>query len=149
MQAIPKFIFGFFLIVPFIEIFLLLQVGGIIGVLPTILLVVFTAFLGVNLLRQQGLATWTKLQRNMQQGVMPTNELVEGVFILLGGALLLTPGFFTDIMGFACLIPVIRHKIAAYALQHFFALQVNKGQNSSPFSRSESNVLEGEYRKED
>ncbi len=145
MPAFPKIILALFIAIPFIEIFLLLQIGGLIGVIPTILLVVMTAVLGANLLRQQGLATWARLQSNLAQGIMPTNELVDGVFILMGGVLLLTPGFFTDALGVACLVPAIRQKITRYAIAHFMVMQ---GQAHSGKSRP-ADVLEGEYRQED
>src|SRR5690606_24280806 len=103
--------------VPFVEIYLLLQVGGIIGAIPTIFLVVLTAVLGAWLLRQQGLATLQRLQVSMAQGTLPAYEMVEGPILLMGGILLLTPGFITDIMGFACLIPPLRRKIAQYVIE--------------------------------
>ena len=87
-------IFLFFLIVPFVEIYLLLQLGGIVGILPTVLLVVFTAVLGAWLLRQQGFSTWQRLQTNLAQGKVPAYEMIEGPILLVGGALLLTPWFF-------------------------------------------------------
>lgn len=149
MQSIHKFLLLFFLIIPFIEIFLLLEVGSIIGAVPTILLVVFTAVLGANLLRQQGFATWQRLQASLAQGVMPTTELVEGVFIMVGGVLLLTPGFFTDAMGFACMMPPVRQKIAQYVLTHFLAAQMQSGFQDPGARRQSTDVLEGEYRKED
>lgn len=148
MQSIPKFLLLFFLVIPFLEIFLLLQVGGIIGVLPTILLVVFTAVLGAHLLRQQGFSTWQRVQNNLAQGIMPANELIEGVFILIGGVLLLTPGFVTDAMGFALLMPAIRQKIAHYVAEHHPLMTMGGFQPPGTRPR-EKDVLEGEYRKED
>ena len=106
------------LIIPFAEIYLLLQVGGIIGALPTIFLVVFTAALGAWLLRRQGFATFRRFQENLAQGVIPAYEMIEGPIILLGGLLLLTPGFITDLLGFACLIPPLRKKIAQYVIEN-------------------------------
>ncbi len=83
----------FLLVVPFVEIYLLLQVGGIIGAVPTIFLVVLTAVLGAWLLKQQGLATLQRFQASLAQGTLPAYEMVEGPILLVGGALLLTPGF--------------------------------------------------------
>jgi UPF0716 protein FxsA len=97
-----------FLVVPIVEIFLLIQVGGIIGVWPTILCVVGTAVAGAYLLRQQGLSTLARFQNNMSTGVLPAKEMLEGVALLIGGALLMTPGFFTDAVGFLCLLPFTR-----------------------------------------
>lgn len=139
-------IFLVFVTVPFIEIYLLLQIGGIVGVFPTILLIVGTAILGAGLLRQQGLATWTRLQANLAKGELPAYEMVEGPILLLGGALLLTPGFFTDIIGFACLIPSVRRKIAQTIIEKRL---VGAGGVQQPFPQKEADVIEGEFRKED
>jgi len=134
------------LIIPFAEIYLLLGVGGIIGVFPTILLVVFTAALGAWLLRQQGFATFQRFQESLAQGVIPAYEMIEGPIILVGGALLLTPGFITDILGFACLIPQLRRKIAQYIIEHHL---IQAGGHFQQAKAAEKNVLEGEFRKED
>lgn len=134
------------LIIPFAEIYLLIQVGGIIGAFPTILLVVFTAVLGVGLLKQQGFATFQRFQESLAQGVIPAYEMIEGPIILVGGALLLTPGFITDIIGFACLIPQSRRKIAQYVIEHYL---VQAGGHFQQTKATENNVLEGEFRKEE
>ena len=134
------------LIIPFAEIYLLIEVGSIIGAFPTILLVVFTAVLGAWLLRQQGFATFQRFQQSLAQGVIPAYEMIEGPIILVGGALLLTPGFITDMVGFACLIPSLRRKIAQYVIENYLV------QASAHFQQTtvaEKNVLEGEFRKED
>jgi len=147
MKAV-QIIFLFFLVVPFVEIYLLLQIGGIIGVFPTVFLVVFTAVLGAWLLRQQGFATWQRLQTSLAQGVLPAYEMIEGPILLVGGALLLTPGFFTDILGFACLIPQTRRKFAKYVIEN----QLINAQAGSPFQQAQpkqENVIEGEFRKDD
>lgn len=136
----------FFLVVPFVEIYLLLQVGGIIGAAPTIFLVVLTAVIGAWLLRQQGLATLQRFQASLAQGVLPAYEMVEGPILLVGGALLLTPGFVTDIMGFACLIPQLRRKIARYVIEKHL---IQAGGPFQPAQPANKDVLEGEYRKED
>ncbi|MDO9169761.1 MAG: FxsA family protein [Methylobacter sp.] len=134
------------LIIPFAEIYLLLQIGGIVGVFPTILLVVLTAVLGTWLLRQQGFATFQRFQESLAQGVMPAYEMVEGPIILVGGALLLTPGFITDLIGFACLIPQSRKKIAQYVIENYL---VQAGAHFQQEKAAENNVLEGEFRKEE
>ena len=134
------------LIIPFAEIYLLLEVGGLIGAFPTILLVVFTAVLGAWLLRQQGFATFQRFQESLAQGVVPAYEMVEGPIILVGGALLLTPGFITDIIGFACLIPQLRRKIAQYVIENYL---VQGGAHFQQAKAAENNVLEGEFHKEE
>lgn len=145
MKAL-QILFLFFLIVPFIEIYLLLQVGGLIGVFPTVLLVVLTAVLGAWLLRLQGFATWQRFQAGLAKGEIPAYEMIEGPILLVGGALLLTPGFFTDLLGFACLIPELRRKIAQYVIENHLLSATGGGFSSR--SRAD-NVIEGEYEKED
>ncbi len=97
-----------FLLVPIVEIFLLIQVGGIIGAPWTILLVVLTAVIGVRLLKIQGVSTLTRAQNKMQTGQMPAQEMLEGMGLVVAGAFLLTPGFFTDAVGFLLLLPPTR-----------------------------------------
>lgn len=107
-----KLLFLLFLLVPLIEVFLFIQVGSVIGALPTIALCVFTAMLGTWLFKQQGLQTVRRVQEKIRQGETPAIELIEGVILILAGLLLLTPGFFTDITGLLCLFPRIRTRIA-------------------------------------
>jgi len=141
-----QIVFLLVLIVPFAEIYLLLEVGSIIGALPTIFLVVFTAVLGAWLLRQQGFSTFQKFQASLAQGEIPAYEMIEGPIILLGGALLLTPGFITDLLGFVCLIPALRKKVAQFVLENYL---VRAAGNFQQAKTTENNVLEGEFRKED
>jgi UPF0716 protein FxsA len=134
------------LIIPFAEIYLLIQVGSIIGAFPTILLVVFTAVLGAWLLKQQGFATFQRFQQSLAQGEIPAYEMIEGPIILVGGALLLTPGIITDIIGFACLIPQLRRKIARFVIENYLVKADAYGQQ---VNAAENNVLEGVFRKEE
>lgn len=136
----------FFIVVPFVEIYVLLQVGSVIGAFPTIFLVVLTAVLGGWLLRTQGFATWRRFQESLERGQIPAYEIVEGPILLVGGALLLTPGFFTDILGLICLIPATRHKIAAYVIEKYFSAQ-SAGFGKRPTAGP--SVIEGEFKKED
>ena len=98
-----------FIIVPIIELAVLIQVGGLIGVVPTIAIIFITAILGVRLLKQQGAGVLLRAQQKMQEGGLPASELAEGFLLALAGALLLTPGFVTDAFGFSLLIPAVRH----------------------------------------
>lgn len=139
-------IFLLVLLIPFVEIYLLLQVGGLIGAFPTIILVVFTAVLGTWLLKQQGFATFQRLQANLAEGKVPAYEMIEGPIIMVGGALLLTPGFITDIIGFVCLIPQLRRKIAQYVIENYL---VQSGDNFQWGKAKDKDALEGEFRKED
>ncbi len=97
-----------FLAVPIVEIYLLIQVGQVIGAGWTIMLVVLTAVIGVWLLRIQGLSTLTRAQHKLQENELPAREILEGMGLLVAGALLLTPGFFTDGVGFFLLFPPTR-----------------------------------------
>jgi len=145
-----------FLAVPILEIYLLFQVGGIIGAGWTILVVIGTAILGASLLRQQGLSTWSRLNQNIAQGQLPPTVLVEGIFLLLAGAFLLTPGFFTDAVGFLFLVPPVRKMLAAALLRRgmFMAssMHASSYSQSTPGSQTrsethehETHVIEGEY----
>jgi UPF0716 protein FxsA len=102
------FIVVLFLAVPIVEIYLLIQVGQVIGAGWTILLVVLTAVIGVWLLRIQGLSTLTRAQQKLQANEMPAREILEGMALVVAGAFLLTPGFFTDSIGFLLLFPPTR-----------------------------------------
>jgi len=93
---------------PIIEIFVLIQVGSAIGALATIGIVIFTAVLGTWMLRSQGLSTLNKARSRLSGGEIPAFQLMEGLALAVGGALLLTPGFVTDAIGFACLLPPTR-----------------------------------------
>ena len=101
-------LFAIFVAVPLVEMYILIRVGGYLGALPTVGLVMLTAVIGVTLLRRQGLATLTRAQTNMNVGVLPAKEMAEGIMLAVAGALLLTPGFFTDAVGFSLLVPAVR-----------------------------------------
>ncbi|MGI3210317.1 FxsA family protein [Roseovarius tibetensis] len=100
-----------FIAVPLIEIALFIQVGGFIGLWPTLALVVLTALLGTWLLRLQGTLAMAELRRSFSDVEDPSEPLAHGAMILFAGALLLTPGFFTDLVGFALLSPPVRRRI--------------------------------------
>ena len=108
-----RFLFLLFITVPIVEMWVLLQVGSKIGALATIFAVFLTAALGLALLRQQGFNTLLKLNQRMENGQLPAQEIMEGVMLAVGGALLLTPGFITDAIGFACLLPFSRQLLVA------------------------------------
>ena len=97
-----------FIVVPAVELVLLIKIGGMIGILTTIGVIVFTGALGATLARWQGLGVLQKVQSELAQGGLPAGPLVDGVIILLAAALLMTPGFLTDIVGFLCLVPGFR-----------------------------------------
>ena len=96
------------LVVPIAELWVILQVSDRVGVLNTIVLLIFVSVVGGWLLKQQGAATWRRLQATLRKGEMPTIEAIDGALILFGGALLLTPGFLTDLVGLALIFPPTR-----------------------------------------
>ncbi len=98
-----------FIAVPAVELILLIKLGGLIGLLPTVAIIFVTGALGATLARWQGLSVLHQIQTQMAQGQLPANALFDGVIILLAGALLLTPGFLTDIVGFLSLVPNVRN----------------------------------------
>lgn len=101
-----------FILVPIIEIWLFIQVDSIIGLWPTLASVVLTAVIGTWLLRQQGFAVLMQARGALEKSQFPLEQVIHGVFLLIAGLLLLTPGFFTDAIGFACLVPPLRLAIA-------------------------------------
>ena len=103
--------FLIFVATPIVEMYLLIEVGGYIGAPATIGLVVLTALIGITLLRRQGLATLTRGVTRLQQGEVPAQEMAEAILLGIAGALLLTPGFVTDGVGFALLTPGIRQRL--------------------------------------
>ncbi len=103
-----------FIIVPIAELYVIIQVGGAIGVVPTLAILVGDALLGSFLLRHQGRAAWVRFNRALNEGRMPHKEVLDGVLIIFGGALLLTPGFLTDIVGLILLIPPTRAGVRAF-----------------------------------
>lgn len=110
MRVLPFFVLAL-LALPLVELYVLIKVGTLIGAFPTVALVVGTALLGTFLLRRQGLSNYRQMQMSLMQGEMPAREIVEGVVILVGGVLLLTPGLITDFFGMLCLIPPLRRAI--------------------------------------
>ena len=105
-----------FLIVPFAELFVLLKVGGAIGVLNTIVVLLAVSALGAWLVKREGLTVLRRAQQRVEAGEMPGRELIDGVLILFAGALLLTPGFLTDVLGVVLLFPPTRAAFRAYAV---------------------------------
>lgn len=110
-----------FIAVPLIEIGVFIQVGGLIGLWPTLAVVVLTAMIGTWLLRQQGLATLARARSHTDRGVLPARELFDGLCLLFAGALLLTPGFVTDGVGFLLFVPPLRDALRTRLAGHFQA----------------------------
>lgn len=110
-----------FITVPIVEIAVFIEVGGWIGLWPTIGVVVLTAVIGTALLRQQGISVLFRIQENLEANKLPVRELFDGVCLVIAGAFLLTPGFVTDSLGFALFIPPVRSAIAAWIGQKVIA----------------------------
>lgn len=113
-------LFLLFLLVPLIELYFLIRIGDAIGAGYTIFFVVLTALIGAALVRYQGFATFVRAQGELLNNRMPAMEVIEGVMLLLAGAMLLVPGFVTDAMGFLILVPPLRQ----YLVKRFLSARV-------------------------
>ena len=115
-------LFLLFTIVPLVELYLLIKIGGAIGALSTILIVIGTALLGAYLARLEGLRTLRQINHNLSQGVLPAEELVDGLLIFAGGVLLIAPGVLTDFLAFLLLIPFSRTYIKRWLRRRFHSM---------------------------
>ncbi len=111
-------LFLIFALIPVIELSLLIKIGSVIGTLNTIIIVILTAIIGAYMVKLEGIGVLYRIQQNMQQGIFPAEELINGVMILIAGALLLTPGFFTDIIGFLMVFPASRNVLKRIAKRY-------------------------------
>lgn len=115
-----------FIIVPIAELYVIIQVGHVLGVFNTLALLVVISFVGAWLMKREGLSTWRRAQRQIDSGTVPGRELVDGALIVLAGALLLAPGFLTDAVGLLLLLPPVRaaaRSIARYRLERRLAFR--------------------------
>ena len=112
-------IFLLFILIPIIEIAIFITVGSNIGILNTIAIILLTAVIGIYFVRRQGLSLLFNAQRNMAQGIMPTEEIKGGVFLLISGLLLITPGFFTDCVGFLMFLKPVQNFVSQKARNYF------------------------------
>jgi UPF0716 protein FxsA len=140
-------ILALFILTPLIEIYLFIEIGSVIGALQTILLIVVTAVIGVALLRRQGLTTMRKVQTQMQQGELPAVGMLEGMMLFFAGALLLTPGFFTDTIGFILLIPPLRKALALWFLER--SGTIVKMKTEYHHTQHHGRYIDGEYDRHD
>lgn len=141
-----------FIAVPLIEITLFIQIGGAIGLWPTLLVVVGTAFLGSYLVRSQGRQAMAGLQSSFSQLNDPTEPLAHGAMILFAGALLLTPGFFTDAVGFALMIPQLRSAAFHYLRKRIKVQSFSMGggmggggMGQQPHQQGGDDIIDGEF----
>lgn len=149
-----------FIVMPIAEMWLLIQVGGLIGAWPTIGTVLLTAVIGLALLRRQGFDTLMRGRAKLASGEVPVMEMLEGMVLAISGALLLTPGFFTDTLGFIGLLPISRKFLIRYLVNRInvvggyfqtgnaLADDICPGSPGSQATR-EKGAIEGEFRVED
>ena len=137
-----------FLAVPVVEIALFIQVGGAIGLWPTLAIVILTAVLGAWLVRTQGRLAMNDLRRSFSELDDPTEPLAHGAMILVAGALLLTPGFFTDAVGFALLMPPVRVAVLAYLRKRVHVARFEMGRDA-PRPPHDPGIIDGEYHEVD
>lgn len=138
-------LFLLFFLVPLGEIWLLLKLSEHVGVWPTIGLCVLTALVGSTLVRQQGLQTIRRIQMASAQGQVPAIELIEGMILMISGALLLTPGIVTDIIGFLVLHPGTRQKLAKKLVEGM----LEQRPDLKPPQSGGPQTIEGEFRRKD
>ena len=138
-----------FIAIPIAEIAIFIQAGERFGLWPTLGLVILTAILGTTLLRYQGLRALYRVQESLNRGEMPIGEVFTGLCLLVAGALLLTPGFLTDGVGFALFIPGIRQAIGsglANLLMSRGAVHVSNGHHSgTPYNGPNNQVIDAEF----
>lgn len=143
------------LLLPVLELALLIQVGSAIGVLPTLGLIILSAVLGILLLRVAGLATAWRARERLARGELPEREMFDGLLLVLGGLLLLLPGFISDLFGLLCVLPFSRHLLLGRlqrqqqeqaARQRAFADDLAGARDASA---QRPQVIEGEYQRRD
>jgi UPF0716 protein FxsA len=128
-----------------IEIYLFIAVGSTIGAFPTFFLIMLMMLAGVYLLHHQGIVTLRKLQLALARGEPPTDALLEGILLLIGGILLIIPGFFTDFIGLICLIPGLRNYLLTKLNS---SIQTHSSSAKYSATLKKSTIIEGEYRRE-
>ena len=141
-------LFLLFIVVPIVEIVLFIKMGGVLGLWLTILIVVITAIIGTNLVKSQGLNVIREVQNSFLQGQDIARSLISGALILIAGALLLTPGYFTDFIGITFLIPMTRNMWISYGIKHFPGFVFFNSSNNSkknPHYKEKNDVIDGDY----
>ena len=135
------------LLVLIIEMYLLIEIGSELGALPTILLVFITAAVGLWMMRLQGLLTMRRANRSLQMGQAPLREAAEGVVLLVGGGLLLFPGFFTDFIGLLCLLPPTRALLLRWLGRNVKVSPAGGPAGEEPGGTPRPRVIEGQWRR--
>jgi UPF0716 protein FxsA len=144
-----------FILVPLIELYFLLEISQFIGVFTTVMIIIFTGAAGVSIAKRQGYQVVNNIRSTLNDGKMPTDDLISALLILIGGVTLLTPGFLTDITGFLLILPGSRDLIATLVKKHFikyvkenkvevhYANQFNQRQNSN---EKQDNYKQDDYK---
>ena len=140
--------FLIFLIVPFIEISLFIKVGSEIGIWNTILLCIVNAVIGAILVRIQGVNTLLALQAQMRKGEMPLQQIFDGLCITVAGALLVVPGFFTDVIGFSLLVPWVRKMLRGFMISSMGLSEVSN-RMAAGRTKDGEDVIDGEFTRVD
>jgi UPF0716 protein FxsA len=127
---------GLFIVVPIVELYVIIKIGGLIGILPTLALLLADALLGSLLLRHQGRGAWRRFNQAIAERRFPGREVADGLMIAIGGTLLLTPGFVTDIFGVLLLLPptraIARRLLRGYAGRRFLVVGMGGGSGGRP-----------------
>lgn len=118
---LPLLLLLIFVVVPLAELYVIIQVGQAIGVVPTLLILLADSVVGSMLLRAQGRSAWRRFTASVAEGRVPTNEALDGVLVIFGGAFLITPGFLTDVVGLLLLIPPTRSLVRRVVLRNVAA----------------------------
>lgn len=134
-----------FVMAPLIELYFLIQVGSIIGALPTILLSILTAVIGGYLVRMQGLTVLMRVRSTMDRGETPALELLDGAVLLLCGFALMLPGFITDVVGFALLVPVLRQAL----IRRYIRVVPVESEAILRQEETQRRTIEGDWRRDD
>lgn len=137
-----KLLILLFISVPLIEIYLLIHIGNEIGAIYTIILILITAVIGAVLLKHQGISVWFRIKQDLAQGRLPAISLLEGLVLCIAGALLLTPGFFTDAIGFFCMLSPIRIHFALLILKKLNMIRPQGGRRHDSTWR---NTIDAEF----
>jgi UPF0716 protein FxsA len=132
-----------FIVVPLVELYVIIQVGQEIGALPTVAVLVADSLVGSVLLRSQGRGAWRRFNDAMAAGRVPAREVLDGALVIFGGALLLTPGFLTDILGVVLLIPPTRALVRGFLARRLAQRMVTSATRPRRRARQDDDIVEG------
>ncbi len=145
-----QYLFLLLVITPIVELWLILKVGSTIGATLTIFLIILTAILGAAMLRKQGFSALFRARQKIEEGQLPAKEMAEGLMLAISGALMLTPGFVTDAIGFSLLVPWVRNRLISNFQGSFvFTASGQHGQDYYSSKDESSVIIEGEFTAEE